>query len=127
MEIERKDLLNDMISSIDLNYKKLLKIMNVYYDLEYISDFILDLQLYSKTKYRNNEARIWLKGNNTRNMGIKLMLYSINLNDNLTDLSHKEAVHIFNEYISFYALNESLFKVKNNDYHFNISFEVSNR
>lgn len=104
---------------IENNFKKILKIIALYYDLDYISEFVLDLQVYND-KY-NTEARIWLTAPNNH-LGINLMLYSIKLND----IENKEAIEVFSEYMKFYAQNSELFKTKDG-LKFNLSFEISNR
>lgn len=125
-EIKRAEALKDLKTVLlGVHFKKMLKVMAAYYDIKYISTFKLDMQLYNTNEHKKEfEARIWLSSDSFD--GIKLMLYSVNLNETVTDITKTEALEVFSAYMSYYAINEDKFKTTD-DFKFDITFEVSNR
>lgn len=122
-------------NQVEEEFKNMLDIMRLYYQIDSITDFILDIQLYSQREYSTEptEARIWLSAPENH-LGVNLQLYSIKLSDCDNKITDKAtALEIFNSYISYYGLNQDDFKAiakpKKSEYNpkFNIQFEVSNR
>lgn len=116
-------------SNVKENYEKMLDIIYLYYKTDDITDFKLDLQLYSQ-EYKS-EPRIWLINKNNK-LGINLMLYSIKLCSYDEILKNEDAIDVFSEYMRFYYKNKELFtlwKNKNDDWKptASITFGISNR
>ena len=115
---------------VESEFAKMIEIMQLYYKLDMIHDFKLDLQIYPQDKYET-EPRIWLS-NQSNHLGINLMLYSIKLSDCDGNVPNERAVEVFSEYMSFYQANEDLFELwhdENDNYKpiASITFEISNR
>lgn len=114
---------------IESNCEKIVKICSVYAEMEDITEFVLDLQVYSENEYTGKtESRIWLTCPKNR-LGISLSLYSIKLCNSDEILSDEDAMDVFGAYQKFYALNKDKFQVKT---HFGektvkFSFEISMR
>ena len=116
-------------SQVKYEFKKMIEIMQLYYKIAHIHDFVLDLQIYNDSK--DAEPRIWLSAPKNR-LGISLMLYSVKLSDCDGNVPNERAVEVFSEYMSFYQANEDLFELwhdKNDNWKpiANITFEISNR
>lgn len=110
-------------------FKKMIEIMQLYFKLDDIHDFKLDLQIYNDG--RGTEPRVWLSAPNNH-LGINLMLYSVKLSDCDGNVPNERAVEVFSEYMSFYQANRDLFELwhdKNDKWKpiANITFEISNR
>lgn len=111
-------------------FLKMIEIMQLYFKLDSIHDFKLDLQIYPQDKYET-EPRIWLSAPNNH-LGINLMLYSVKLSDCDGKVPNERAVEVFSEYMSFYQANEDLFELwhdKKDNWKptASITFEISNR
>lgn len=109
---------------IESNFDELIEIMKLYCKFKDVTNFILDLQIYNNTD-NSTEPRIWLSAQKD-DLGINLMLYSINLHG----IANENACEVFSEYMQYYAINENKFKTTtkyNFETTFKISFEVSNR
>lgn len=110
----------------------MISIMKTYFDLpSNLSEFILDIQLYSPREYDNTqtEPRIWLTCPKN-NMGINLMLYSVKLENKYGMVSNEDAIEVFSEYMKYYSLHQDEFTFTNDfehEYTIKIKFEVSNR
>ena len=114
---------------VESEFAKMIEIMQLYFKLDSIHDFTLDLQIYHD-KY-NSEPRVWLSAPNNH-LGINLMLYSVKLSDCDGNVPNERAVEVFSEYMSYYQANEDLFELwhdKNDNWKpiANITFEISNR
>lgn len=113
-------------------FKQMLEIMQVYCKLpKSATKFILDLQLYPVQEDREPTApRIWLTSNDS-SMGIHLMLYSVDLENEYGKVSNEDAFEIFSEYMKYYSQHSEDFTYDNYDgsfqYSIDIQFEVSNR
>lgn len=111
-------------------FLKMIEIMQLYFKLDNIHKFKLDLQIYQQDKYET-EPRIWLSAPNNH-LGINLMLYSVKLSDCDGKVPNEKAVEVFSEYMSFYQANEELFELwhdKKDNWKptASITFEISNR
>ena len=111
-------------------FKKMLEIIYMYYKLDGITNFVLDLQIYGNT-YSETEPRIWLSAPKNH-LGINLMLYSVKLCTCNEKVPNNEAIEVFTEYMKFYSENEELFILYNDEEDSykptaKITFEVSNR
>ena len=111
-------------------FKNMLDIIYLYYKLDDIHDFVLDLQLYEGS-YKETEPRIWLSAPDNH-MGIRLMLYSVKLKSCDEIVPNEKAIEVFSEYMKFYSENQELFKLwhdETDNYQptASITFEVSNR
>lgn len=115
---------------VESEFKKMIEIMQLYFKLDNIHEFKLDLQIYPENKYET-EPRIWLSAPDN-NLGINLMLYSIKLKVCDSKIPNNKAVEVFSEYMSFYQANEDLFELwhdrKDNWKPIaSITFKISNR
>lgn len=111
------------------NFLKMIEIMQLYYKLHSIHEFVLDLQVYNDD--RGTEPRVWLSAPKNH-LGVNLMLYSVKLNDCDGNVPNERAVEVFSEYMSFYQANEDLFELWHNESDnykpiAEIKFEISNR
>ena len=110
----------------------MIEIIQLYYKIDSITDFKLDLQLYSENKYSGQtEPRIWLSAPDNH-LGVNLMLYSIKLCDVDNIVPNSMAFDIFSGYMKYYSENQELFKLwhdENENYKpiASITFEISNR
>lgn len=114
---------------VEDNFLKMIEIMQLYYKLHSIHEFVLDLQIYNDN--RDTEPRVWLSAPKNH-LGVNLMLYSVKLNDCDGNVPNNRAVEVFSEYMNFYAQNEPLFELwhnENDNYKpiAEIKFEISNR
>lgn len=115
--------------SVKKEFERMIEIMQLYYKIADICEFVLDLQIYNDG--RGTEPRVWLSAPNNH-LGINLMLYSVKLDDSDGIVPNERAVEVFSEYMAFYANNEELFKLwhKESDNYkpiAEIKFEISNR
>ena len=109
-----------LISKVEDEFNNILKIVGVYAELKGISDYVLDLQIYKPRDEHSEktESRIWLTTdgnsiNSGKNLGINLMLYSINLKTFSDGIAtDEEAIEIFAEYQKYFAMNQDKFVVK---------------
>ena len=116
-------------SQVKCEFKKMIEIMQLYFKLDDIHDFKLDLQIYNDG--RGTEPRVWLSAPNNH-LGINLMLYSVKLSDCDGKVPNERAVEVFSEYMSFYQANENLFELWHNKEDnwkptASIAFKISNR
>lgn len=132
MENELKETIRYLKNNVKDEFKNMIEIMQLYYKIDHISDFVLDMQLYSKDKYSSEtEPRIWLSAPKNH-LGVNLMLYSVKLCDSENKVPNEMAFEIFSEYLKFYSENEELFELwhnENDNYKptAKIRFEISNR
>lgn len=110
-------------------FEKMIEIMQLYYKLDGIHEFVLDLQIYNNN--RGTEPRVWLSAPNNH-LGINLMLYSVKLDSADEIVPNDKAIEVFSEYMAFYSKNEQLFELwhdENDNYKpiAKITFEISNR
>ena len=100
------------MSKIESNFAKIVEICSVYSKLEYLTEFVLNLQVYSENKYtEKTESRIWLECPEN-DLGISLELYSIKLASYDGILDDNGSFDVFAGYQKFYAQNLDAFKVK---------------
>lgn len=116
-------------SCVKREFEKMIEIMQLYYKIAHIHEFVLDLQIYNDG--RGTEPRVWLSAPKNH-LGINLMLYSVTLDDSDGVVPNERAVEVFSEYMAFYANNEELFELwhkKSDNYKpiAEIKFEISNR
>ena len=114
---------------LESNFRKILKICQMYAEMENLTDFVLDLQIYSaKEHIGKTESRIWL--NCPKNdLGLSLALYSIKLCSYDGMVTDDDVIDVFAQYQKFYVENIDKFIVKT-DYGertIDFSFEISMR
>ena len=129
---EIKDTISYLKKHIADEFANMIEIIQLYYKIDDITDFILDLQLYPVNKYSGQtEPRIWLCAPNNH-LGVNLMLYSVKLCDTDCIVPNEMAFEIYSEYMKYYSENQELFELwhnKNENYKptASITFEISNR
>ena len=111
MNIEVNDDKNDRNYYLKRSHEVISKLTGVYYELDYITEFELVLQVYDE------EARVWLEANKLK--GVMGMLYSFNL-----DVTGPEAFKFFND-LQLYLFEHP---IKNeHDIAINFNFSMSDR
>ena len=129
---EIKDTISYLKRHIADEFANMIEIIQLYYKIDSITNFKLDLQLYSESKYSGQtEPRIWLSAPDNH-LGVNLMLYSVKLCDVDNLVPNEMAFEIFSEYMKYYSENQELFKLWHNENEnykptASIIFEISNR
>jgi hypothetical protein len=129
---EVKDTISYLKRHIADEFANMIEIIQLYYKIDSITDFKLDLQLYPASKYSGQtEPRIWLSAPDNH-LGVNLMLYSVKLCDTDCIVPNEMAFEIYSEYMKYYSENQELFKLwhnENDNYKptASITFEISNR
>ena len=124
------DIVNFCKNQVENEFKTMIEIMQLYYKIDDIHDFVLDLQIY-ENEYSETEPRIWLSAPENH-LGVRLMLYSVKLDCCDEKVPNDKAIEVFSEYMKFYSANQDLFKLwhKEDDNWkptATITFEISNR
>lgn len=130
---EVKETIDYLKRHIADEFDNMIEIIQLYYKIDSITDFKLDLQLYPPNEYSGTqtEPRIWLSAPDNH-LGVNLMLYSVKLCDCDNIVPNEMAFEVYSEYMKYYSTNQELFKLwhnKNENYKptANITFEISNR